>query len=154
MGGSQLLFADKLLYCAPFDPKRGFEVTLVYRDGRRYAYGKRVLIERFIRNREYRLIKDEKGRIDFLLPDGKEGILSLQFAPAARQRVKAARFDLSKLERTGVSARGTRLAAKPVSRLKMLARKVKRAPRPKTPGRVASPAIEPHRPPAIRSARI
>jgi topoisomerase-4 subunit A len=130
----KVLFTDKLLYCAPFDPEQGFELTLVYRDGGRYAYGKRVRIERFIRNRQYTLIKGEKGRVDFLLPDGEEGILSLQFAPAPRQRVKTARFDLSKLEPTGVSARGTRLAAKPVSRVKLLARKVRKKPPPKGPG--------------------
>ncbi len=35
-----------------------------------------------------------------------------------RQRVKSARFDLATLQPTGVGARGTRLAAKAVARLK------------------------------------
>jgi topoisomerase-4 subunit A len=134
----KVLFTDKLLYCAPFDPERGFELTLVYRDGGRYAYAKRVRIERFVRNRQYRLIKDEKGRVDLLLPEGEEGILSLQFAPAPRQRVKSARFDLSKLEPTGIAARGTRLAGKPVSRVKLLAKKAKKKPDAKSAGRAGA----------------
>ena len=124
----KVLFTGKLLHCAPFDPEQGFEFTLVYRDRAKIAFGKRVKIERFVRNREYQLIKDRQGKVDLLLPAGEEGILSLHFAPAPRQRVKAARFDLSELEPTGVGARGTRLAAKPVSRVKLLARKRKPAP--------------------------
>ena len=121
----KVFFSGKLVHCAPFDPEQGFACTVVYRDGSRIAYGKRVKIERFIRNREYRLVKDAKGKLDLLLPEGEEGIVSMHFAPAPRQRVKSARYDLSKLESTGVSARGTRLAAKPVAKLKLLARKPK-----------------------------
>jgi topoisomerase-4 subunit A len=123
----KVFFSGKLIHCERFDPERGFEFTLVYRDAARLAWGKRVRIERFVRNREYRLVKDPKGRVDLLLADGQEGIVSLEFAPAPRQRVKRARFDLTRLELTGVTARGTRLAAKPVARLKLLARKPKRA---------------------------
>jgi topoisomerase-4 subunit A len=124
----KVFFPGKLLHCALFDPEKGFECTVVYRDGTRICYGKRVRIDRFIRNREYRLVKDENGKVMLFLPDGEEGIVSLQFVPAPRQRVKAARFDLSTLEPTGVAARGTRLASKPVKSLKLLARKVKRRP--------------------------
>jgi topoisomerase-4 subunit A len=130
----KLFFSGRLIHCAPFDPDRGFEFTLVYRDAGRVAYGKRVRIDRFIRNREYRLIKDEKGKVDLLLPDGEEGIVSLQFVPVPRQRVRSARFDLSKLEPTGVAARGVRLASKPVARLKLLARKRRPAPPPSPVG--------------------
>ena len=48
--------------------------------------------------------------------------------PAPRQRVKSARFDLTRLEPTGVAARGTRLAPKPVKSVKLLARKAKKKP--------------------------
>jgi topoisomerase-4 subunit A len=133
----KLFFSGKLLHCAPFDPEQGFECSVVYRDATRICYAKRVRIERFIRNREYRLVKDDKGKVLLLLPDGEEGILSLQFVPAPRQRVKAARFDLSALDITGVASRGTRLAAKPVKSVKLLARKPKR--RPPKPAADASP---------------
>ncbi len=127
------LFSGKLLHCAVFDPERGAEFTVVYRDGQKIAYGKRVRIEKFIRNKEYRLIKDPKGRIDLLLPGDESGILTLRFAPAPRQRIKAAKFDLSKLEPTGVAARGTRIAAKPVAAIKRLVAKPARKPSGRKP---------------------
>jgi topoisomerase-4 subunit A len=126
----KVFFPGRLIHCAPFDAEEGFEFTLVYRDGTRIFYGKRVKIEKFIRNKEYRLIKDEAGRVEQLLPAGEEGILSLEFVPAPRQRVKSARFDLSTLETTGVGARGNRLAAKPVKAAKLLARKARAKPKP------------------------
>ena len=71
-------------------------------------------------------MKDAKGKVDLLLSEGEEGIVSLQFVPAPRQRVKAARFDLSRLEPTGVGARGARLGTKPVAKIKLLVRKARR----------------------------
>ncbi|MCE2390654.1 MAG: DNA topoisomerase IV subunit A [Proteobacteria bacterium] len=113
----------KLLYCAPFDTERGIVLTVVYRDGKKIAFGKKVHIHKFVTNREYRLVKDPKGRIDALIPDGQEGRLHLSFVPAKRQRVKEAQFDLREIPLSGtVGARGTRLAPKPVSRLKRLPR--------------------------------
>jgi topoisomerase-4 subunit A len=139
----KVFFPARLIHCAPFDPEAGFEFTLVYRDGTRIFYGKRVKIEKFIRNKEYRLIKDPAGRVELLLPDGDEGILSVEFVPAPRQRVKTARFDLSTLEPTGVGARGNRIAAKPVKAAKLLARKTKRKPatdpKPAKPRAAAKP---------------
>ena len=114
------LFTGKLLWCDVFDPEAGAEFTVVYRDRKRLAWGKRVHIQRFIRNKEYALIKDKAGRVDLLLPGAAVGRLWMRFAAARRQRVVEATFDLARLEPTGVAARGTRLAAKPVAQLKLL----------------------------------
>ena len=116
----KILFTGQLLYCEPFDPEQGVELTVVYRDANRIAFGKRIRIERFIRNKEYRLAKDEGSRVDLLLPHGETGVVELAFVPAKRQRVKGATFDLSTLELTSATARGTRLAPKPVSRVKLV----------------------------------
>ena len=110
----KVLFSARLLHCEVFDPDQGFEFTLVYRDKAKIAWGKRVHILKFIRNKEYQLIKDRKGKIDLLLPTDQAGTLAMEFVPAPRQRVKKGRFDLSGLEPTGLSARGIRLAPKPV----------------------------------------
>ena len=116
---AKMLLPRKLLYCAPFDPEAGADFTLVYRDGEKNAFGKRVHIERFITDKEYRLFKDTKGRIDLLLADDEPlGVVRMQFVPAKRQRLRAAEFDLGELEFAGLTARGTRLAPKPVSRFK------------------------------------
>jgi topoisomerase-4 subunit A len=130
----KVLFSGRLLYCELFDPEKGFECTLVYRDRAKVAWAKRVHIQKFIRNKEYELIKDKAGKIDLLLPstDGKPGTASLKFVASPRQRVKAAKFDLSKIELKGIAARGIRLAPKPVSRVSLLERR-KPAAKPKPP---------------------
>ncbi len=111
----------KVLWCAPFDPDEGAHFTIVYRDGKKTAYGKRIHIQKFVTNKEYRLVRDEKGRVDLVVPGGEERTVHLGFAPQKRQRVKEAKFDLRELElSSSVAARGTRLAPKPVSRIKLL----------------------------------
>ena len=116
---AKVLLPRKLLYCAQFDPEEGVDFTLVYRDAQKHVFGKRVHIERFINDKEYRLFKDPKGRIDLLLTDDAPlGVLKMGFVPAKRQRLREAKFDLGDLEFAGLTARGTRLAPKPVSRLK------------------------------------
>ncbi len=114
----KILLTGRLIHCEIFDPDRGAEFGVVYRDRAKIVYGKRIRIEKFIRNREYQLIKDKAGKIDLLLAPGETGAVSFKFAPAPRQRVKTGRFDLAKLARTGTAARGTRLAAKPVNSIK------------------------------------
>ena len=125
------LFTGKLLYCDVFDPEKGAEFTVVYRDAKRIPFAKRVRIERFIRNKEYALIKDKAGRIDLLLPGAPGGRAWLKFAPAKRQRIQETTFDLGGLELTSVTARGVRLAPKPVSQVKWLQDASEPPPAPK-----------------------
>ena len=113
----KVFFGAKLLYCHPFDPEAGSEFTLVYRDAKRMCFAKRFRIEKFIRNKEYRLVKDEKGRVDLLLQEGEIGSAKLTYVAQKRQRVKGSEYDLSQLESTSPTARGTRLAPKPVARV-------------------------------------
>src|SRR5262249_18123233 len=67
-----------VLYCAPFDAEAGVRLTVVYRDAQRAAFAKKIWIQRFVTGKEYRLVKDEGGRIDLLLlPDEPHGRLEL-----------------------------------------------------------------------------
>ena len=125
----KVLFTAPLIHVQIFDPEEGAEFTVIYRDKKKMAYAKKIKIEKFIRNREYRLIKDKGGRIDELLPADEAGTVHLDFVPQKRQRLKEAEFDLSTLEPTSPSARGARLAPKPVGKLKV----VKAAPRARKP---------------------
>jgi len=129
------LFTGKLLWCELFDPEQGADFTVIYRDRQKLAYGKRVRIERFIRNKEYALIRDKAGKVDLLLPGTAAGKLWLRFAPAKRQRVTEATFDLAKLDWTGVTARGVRLAAKPIAQVKWLREEENEKPRKATRAR-------------------
>jgi len=114
----KVLLEGRVLHLEVFDRDAGAAFTLVYRDSSRMAFGKRVRIEKFIRNREYRLIKDAGGHIDLLLPGDAKGTLTLDYVPTPRQRVSSGRFDLKSLEFTGISARGTRLAPKAVRKIR------------------------------------
>ncbi|HTO68591.1 MAG TPA: DNA topoisomerase IV subunit A [Myxococcota bacterium] len=117
----KVLLPRKVLWVGVFDPEKGQDFTLVYRDGQRNAFGKRVHIESFIHDKEYRFFKDEKGRLDLLLPgDAPPGKVHLAFVAQKRQRQKEAEFDLGELEFAGIHARGQRLAPKPVARVKHL----------------------------------
>jgi topoisomerase-4 subunit A len=115
----KLLVPGKVIYCQPFDPEKGNVFTIVYRDREKIAFGKKVHIHKFVRGREYALLK-EKCKIDLLIADEEPGELLLEFVPAKYQRITEMRTDLSALELVGVSARGSRLSPKPVSKLTRL----------------------------------
>ena len=114
----KVFFPARLVYCHPFDKETGAEFSVVYRDAKKFAFAKRFRILKFIRNKEYRLVKDEKGCVDLLLQEGETGVVKLTYVPQKRQRVKGSEYDLAGLESTSAGARGTRLAPKPVSRIR------------------------------------
>ncbi|MCP4039760.1 MAG: DNA topoisomerase IV subunit A [bacterium] len=128
----KVFFTGRLIHCDAFDPEEGIEFVVVYRDKKKTLYGKWIRLHKFIRNKEYQLIKNREGKIDLLLTPGSLGKLKIDFTPAKRQRVKGAEFDLSTLELTSPSARGTRLATKPVSKIKYLPPAAKSRPQRKS----------------------
>ncbi len=113
----KILFESPLLHCARFDPEAGEEFIVVYRDAKRIPFAKRVQIKRFIRSREYELIKGREGQVDMLLRPEQAQEIVCHFASAPRQKVKEVSFDLRTLDPVGVSTRGSRLASKPVRRI-------------------------------------
>lgn len=116
----KVLIPGKILYLNVFDPEEGVRFTVIYRDSNRVAWAKKVHIRAFIKDREYELVKDKKGKVDMLLEGDSQDTLNLDFVPAKRQRVHNARFDLSILDFVGTTARGRRLSPKPVARLRKL----------------------------------
>lgn len=131
----KILFSSKLLYCAAFDPDKGAAFTVIYRDKEKIGYGKQIKIEKFIRGREYNLIKDKAGKIDYLFEGFEQGTLELGFVPAKRQRVKSAKFNLADLQLISASARGSRLASKPVSKIQVKKASAKPASTPAKRGK-------------------
>jgi len=117
---TKTLIPDKVAYIDLFDQQEGKRFTVVYRDSNKISFAKKVHIKRFIRDREYELIKDKKGTIDYLLPGDSADSLQLEFVPAKRQRVKNALFGLGSLVEISASARGSRMAPKPVAKIKVL----------------------------------
>lgn len=115
----KVLFTGPMIYAELFDPEQGAEFIVVYRDKKKMAFAKKIKIEKFIRNREYRLIKDKGGRVDLLLGPDELGTVHMDFVPAKRQRLKEADFDLSTLDWTSPTARGVRIAPKPIGKIKL-----------------------------------
>ena len=124
----KVFFSGKLIHCEVFDPEEGAEFMVVYRDKKKIPYGKRIKIHKFIRNKEYQLIKNREGKVDLLFAPRDIGTVKMDFTPAKRQRLKEADFDLSTLEQTGPAARGARLAPKPVSKIKYVPAKASSKP--------------------------
>jgi topoisomerase-4 subunit A len=122
IGPETKVLIPKVIYCKVFDPEQGADFTVVYRTSERMVYGKKVHIRAFIHGREYELIKDRKGRVDLLIEGDTEDAVHMDFVPKKRQRVHEHSFELAELETTGVSARGRRLAPKPVARIKRIRR--------------------------------
>lgn len=119
---SKILIPSKVIYLDIFDQEAGKEFTVVYRDKSRTAYAKKVHIQKFIRDREYELIKGKEGKIDYLLEGDVAHTVELHFVPAKRQRVTETSFDLGSIAYIGVTARGTRMSPKPIARMKLIRR--------------------------------
>jgi topoisomerase-4 subunit A len=114
----KIFVPGKVIWAGVLDPDEGRSFTVVYRNGDRVAWGKKVHIKAFIKDREYQLVKDPKGRVDYLIEGDSDDLVHMDFVPAKRQRVHEAEFDLAELEFKGTAALGRRLAPKPVARLK------------------------------------
>jgi topoisomerase-4 subunit A len=116
----KVLIPGRILYLDVFDQDKGKAFTVVYRFKNKMAYAKKVHIKAFIRDREYELIKDKDGAVDYLLPADADDTIHLDFVPRKRQRVNTGTFDLGTIGTVGVTARGSRMAAKPVAKMKKL----------------------------------
>jgi len=134
----KIFVPGKVMWAGVLDPDEGREFTVVYRMSDKMTYGKKIHIRAFIKDREYQLIKDVDGRVDFLIEGDSDDLVHMDYAPAKRQRVREAEFDLAELEFKGVGALGRRLAPKPVAKL----RKYKRGDTP-LPEPVSDPEPEP-----------
>jgi hypothetical protein len=113
----KVLLPGKLLYCEVFDLAKGKELTLVYRDENRVAWGKKVHIEKFVTDKVYDLARGSPSGIDYLSARRVPSAVILHFVPAPRQKVAFVEVDLSELKTSGIATRGTRLHAKPVRRV-------------------------------------
>lgn len=104
----------KVMYVGVADKKTVFGV--VYRDPKtRFCYGKRFIISKFILEKSYRYL-DEEMELLFLSTEPKIP-LQLQFMPAHNQKVSSVNCQLDQILIKGVTAKGIRLANKPVKKV-------------------------------------
>ncbi len=112
------VFFAKALDIRPFDEEQGVVLTYVYRDLDKIAWGKRIHIQGFIKDKEYDLIKDKKGQVDRLWVGEPSYKVHLTYVPMKRARKLDDWYDLRDLKVSGLASRGSRLAAKPVKWIK------------------------------------
>jgi topoisomerase-4 subunit A len=139
----KIFVPGKVMWAGVLDPDEGRKFTVVYRNFDRMTYGKKIHIRAFIKDREYRLVKDERGKIDFLIEGDSDDLVHMDFVPAKRQRVHEADFDLAELEFKGTTALGRRLAPKPVARLKKMKRGDTPLPEPAPEAEAPEPDDQP-----------
>ena len=115
----KVLLEGKLIHLDLFNPEKGIDLVVLYRDKEKIPWAKKVQIKAFIKDREYELIKDGAGKVDHLLfgNAGAKGIVTSQMIPAPRLRVTEETFDLKTLEVCGMAARGTRIAERPTAKV-------------------------------------
>jgi topoisomerase-4 subunit A len=109
----------KILHLAVFDPEKGQPLTIVYIDEDREPWAKITTITSFIKDRDYELIKDRKGRILYLSTESHppKGVATCHFAPSKGQRVTEKAIDLATVEPCSVAARGTKIADTPTKKV-------------------------------------
>ena len=139
----KIFVPGKVMWAGVLDPEEGRDFTVVYRMSDKMTYGKKIHIRAFIKDREYQLVKDPKGRVDFLIEGDSDDLVHMDFVPAKRQRVREGEFDLAELEFKGVSALGRRLAPKPVSKLRKYKRGDTPLPEPPPPEPPPDPGKQP-----------
>jgi len=115
----KLFVGKKVFAIEVFDKDEGVVLTYVYRDENKHAWGKKVHVTGFIKDKEYELVKGKTGRVDRLWVGEPGGLLQMLFVPMKRQRKREEWYNLEHLEFCGAQARGTRLTNRPVERVKI-----------------------------------
>jgi len=110
------MLEGKVVHLDIFDPAKGLSFVLVYRDKEKIPWAKKVQIQSFIHDKEYELIKDRQGRVDYL-STAPGGVAVCQMVPAPRLRVHEEKFDLAKLEPCGLASRGTKIAERATAKI-------------------------------------
>jgi topoisomerase-4 subunit A len=110
------LLEGKVIYLEVFDPAKGLALTVIYRDKEKIPWAKKVLIQGFIHDKDYELIKERAGRVDYISTSPK-GIATAFMVPVPRLRVTEESLDLSTVEAGGIASRGTRIAERPTAKI-------------------------------------
>jgi topoisomerase-4 subunit A len=112
----KILISDKPIYYEIYDQEKGLELSVVYRDKKKIAFAKKLKLDKFTRNREYELIKDKAGKVERIIVGDDKAKVHMDLVLKPRQKLKACKFDLAEVPFQGASARGIRIAPKPVAK--------------------------------------
>lgn len=113
-----------LAYFGVADKKTEF--SAVYKDKKsQICYAKRFVVKQFILDKEYSCI-EEGASLEYLTAEQPEALV-VQFVPKAKQKVGAITFDFKEVKVKGVSAKGIRIASRPVKKITTSKNKTKAA---------------------------
>ena len=115
----KLFVGKKVLGIVPHDPDEGVVLTYIYRDPDKNPWAKKIRITGFIKDKEYELIKDGAGKIDKFWIGEPQHQIFMKFVPKKRQRKVEDYYEMGELGFCGLAARGSRMAPKPVSLIKV-----------------------------------
>ena len=107
---SKKFIDTNILYLDKYNPEKIF--SLIYTDVEsNVSYAKKFQIEKFITNKIYALGSAANCKIDYFSTEAN-GSVVVRYKKKPRQKVNEERFDFSKLELKGVTARGNRVSTK------------------------------------------
>jgi topoisomerase IV subunit A len=108
---------NKVVYLGVADKKTVLNV--IYSDPEtHYFYAKRFVVDKFILDKVYRYI-EEGTTLEFISTDSSASV-ELQFIPSAKQKVAKAPFQIDKVLVKGVTAKGVRMANRPVKKVVLM----------------------------------
>lgn len=91
-------------------------LNIAYRDPKtQYTYAKRFIVDKFMLDKTYRFL-DEGMQLDVLTLDPTQP-LELQFIPKVKQKTGKAIFSFENVLVKGISAKGIRMATRPVKKI-------------------------------------
>ena len=115
----KLFIGTNVYHVAKVDLEEIFNL-IYFVDSTKVCYAKRFIVKGYILDKEYELFPKKKGaKIAYLAP-GKEEVVQIQYIPAPRLRILKEEFCFAKLSVKGIGAKGNRISAKPIRRIKPL----------------------------------
>ncbi|MBA3957944.1 MAG: DNA topoisomerase IV subunit A [Parachlamydiaceae bacterium] len=110
----------KVVYAGVADKKT--VINVAYKDPETHlCCVKRFIIDKFILDKNYRYL-EEGNSLEFLSTDPKP-ILELHYYPKVNQKVAKVQFEVDQVRIKGVTAKGIRLATKPIKKIVQLKEK-------------------------------
>ena len=113
----KFLIQEKIIFLGLFDQDNGHKFTLVYHNNDKIAFGKKVHIQKFVRDREYSFVPEE-CKFDYIWNGEQQGMVILEYMPKRGQRIAEGKFKIKDLDFMGLNARGTKLSQKQIQKVK------------------------------------
>lgn len=116
----RILLTGRVLHVGRIAPGDTASFTVVWRDARRIAWAKRIVIAESARNVKGEIVQDVPVTVDLLLLDDGPGKLHLEFEPVAWQSAKEGRYNVDGLAAGTPTEPGVRLSHRAVRALRWL----------------------------------